>query len=150
MISDPKRTVPRQVSVRNLQRAVAVDVVDLEKFAAKARQSCLRLHRGRSTQLTKLREIFVLLISDRRMTSLHRQFLSQSRPTDVLTFDHGEIFISVQTARRNARVFRTSLGHELRLYILHGLLHLHGFDDQSEVAAGKMKSAQEKILRRLV
>ena len=45
-------------------------------------------------------EIFVWLISDRRMAHLHRKFLGLSGPTDVLTFQHGEIFISVETARR--------------------------------------------------
>jgi probable rRNA maturation factor len=87
-----------------------------------------------------------LFISDRRIASLHRQFLNQSGPTDVLTFQHGEIFISAETARRNARAFRNSLERELQLYIVHGLLHLHGFDDQRGADARKMKVMQERIL----
>ena len=55
-----------------------------------------------ATQLKRLREIFVLLISDRRMARLHRQFLNKAGPTDVLTFEHGEIFISVERARDHA------------------------------------------------
>jgi probable rRNA maturation factor len=65
----------------------------------------------------------------------------------VLTFQHGEIFISVETAKRNARAFGTSLLRELQLYIVHGLLHLHGFDDRTASAGRKIKAAQEKILR---
>ena len=80
------------------------------------------------------------------MALLHRKFLGQSGPTDVLTFQHGEIFISVETARRHARAFGNSLLRELKLYIVHGLLHLHGFDDQTPSEAHKMKAAQEKIL----
>jgi probable rRNA maturation factor len=80
------------------------------------------------------------------MALLHRRFLNQSGPTDVITFQHGEIFISVDTARRHARVFGSSFAREVRLYIIHGLLHLHGFDDQSEADAKKMRLAQEKIL----
>ena len=87
------------------------------------------------------------LISDRRMALLHRQFLGKTGPTDVLTFQYGEIFISVETAKRNARAFGTSLTRELRLYIVHGLLHLHGFDDQTQTGARKMEKVQEKILR---
>ena len=136
-----------QITVCNLQRTVAVDPVELEKFAAKAVQCCMQLRRHKPTQLAKLREIFVLLISDRRMAALHRQFLNQSGPTDVLTFEHGEIFISVQTARPHARAFGNSLTRELQLYIVHGLLHLHGFDDRKRTDARKMERTQEKILR---
>ena len=80
------------------------------------------------------------------MALLHRKFLGQSGPTDVLTFQHGEIFISVDTARRHAHAFENSLLRELKLYIVHGLLHLHGFDDQTPTEADKMRVAQEKIL----
>ena len=82
------------------------------------------------------------------MAVLHRKFLGQAGSTDVLTFQHGEIFISAETARRHARAFGNSLMGELKLYIVHGLLHLHGFDDQTTGEARKMKTAQEKILRR--
>jgi probable rRNA maturation factor len=97
--------------------------------------------------LRKLNEIFIWLVSDRRMALLHRKFLGQSGPTDVLTFQHGEIFISVDTARRQARAFENPLLRELKLYIVHGLLHLHGFDDQTPAEARRMRNAQEKILR---
>src|ERR1051325_5418816 len=125
------KTASLRIVVRNLQRSVPVNVVDLEKFATRAAQLCLRLRKRERTELKKLREVCVLLISDRRMSQLHRQFMNQSGPTDVLTFQHGEIFISVEAARRNGRSFGNSLGRELRLYIAHGLLHLHGFDDKT-------------------
>jgi len=138
-------TAPK-IIVRNLQRAVPLDVADLENFAAKALQFCLQLRKSEPTDLTRLREISILFISDRRMALLHRRFLNQSGPTDVITFQHGEIVISAEAARRQARTFVDSLACEVRLYIVHGLLHLHGFDDQSEADARKMKAAQEKIL----
>lgn len=138
-------TVP-EISVRNLQRKIDVDVVELRGFSAKAVQHCLALQKRQRTDLRKLSEIFVWLISDRRMALLHRKFLRQSGPTDVLTFQHGEIFISVDTARRHARAFGNSLLRELKLYIVHGLLHLHGFDDQTPDKSHKMKAAQERIL----
>src|SRR5436189_5373782 len=121
-----------EISVRNLQRTVRVDTVDLKKFAAKALRVCLQLRKNEATDLTKLREFFVLLVSDRRMTVLHRRFLHKPGPTDVLTFEHGEIFLSDDTARRHARMFANSLKRELRLYIMHGLLHLRGFEDRTE------------------
>ena len=139
-------TVPK-ILVRNLQRKIDVDVLELRGFAAKAVQQTLRLQTQKRTDLRKLSKVFVWLISDRRMALLHRKFLGQSGPTDVLTFQHGEIFISAETARRNARAFGNSLVRELKLYIVHGLLHLHGFDDRTPGEADKMKSTQEKILR---
>lgn len=139
-------TVP-QISVRNLQRKRSIDIAELEKFAANAVKRCLQLQKRRRTDLRKLRAIFVWLISDRRMSRLHRQFLGESGPTDVMTFHDGEIFISVETARRYAREFGTSLMGEIKLDIVHGLLHLHGFDDRTPADAKRMKNTQEKILR---
>jgi probable rRNA maturation factor len=138
-------TVP-EISVRNLQRIVPVNVGYLERFAKRAVRLCIKIRRKKRTELVRLGEIFVWLISDRRMSRLHRQFLDQTGPTDVLTFQHGEIFIGVETAKRQACVFGNSLMRELQLYIVHGLLHLHGFDDRTPAGARKMKRAQEKIL----
>jgi probable rRNA maturation factor len=139
---------PPRISVRNFQRKIAVNVGELETFAAAAVQRCLRLQKQKRTDLRKLREVFIGLISDRRMALLHLQFLGRDGPTDVLTFQHGEIFISVETARRHARAFGNSLIRELKLYIVHGLLHLHAFEDRTPTEARRMKTAQEKILRR--
>ncbi len=138
-------TVPK-VSVRNLQRKISLNAAGLEKFAAKAVRCCLETHKPKETELTRLREISIWLISDRRMSRLHRQFLGQMGSTDVLTFQHGEIFISVEMAERHARAFGNSLLRELQLYIVHGLLHLHGFDDRTQPGARRMEKAQEKIL----
>ena len=135
------------ISVRNRQRKIPVNVADLEIFVGKALRRCLQLQMRKRTDLRKLDEVFVWLISNRRMASLHQKFMHQTGPTDVLTFKHGEIFISVETAKRHARAFGNSLTSELCLYIAHGLLHLHGFDDRTRAAARKMKAIQKKILR---
>jgi probable rRNA maturation factor len=144
--NDSKSAAAPQVDVRNLQRSVPVNVVDLKNFAAKAVRCCWQMGKRKPTNLVKLREIFVWLVSDRRMAALHRQFVHQAGPTDVLTFQHGEIFISVETARRHARSLGNSLTRELQLYIVHGLLHLHGFDDRKRADARKMDRVQERIL----
>jgi len=137
------------VSVRNLQRKTSVDIAELQTFAADAVKRCLRLQKRKQTDLRKLRQIFVWLISDRRMSRLHLQFLGERGPTDVITFHDGEIFISVETARRNAREFSNSLINEIKLDMVHGLLHLHGFDDRKPADLRRMKNTQEKILRRM-
>ena len=135
-----------RISVRNLQRKIPVNVDELQKFALKVIPRCLQLRSRKRTDLTKLREISVWLISDRRMSRLHREFLGQKGPTDVLTFQHGEIFISVETAKRHARAFGNSLLGEVQLYMVHGLLHLHGFDDRTQPGARRMEKMQARIL----
>ena len=64
----------------------------------------------------------------------------------MLTFQHGEIFISAETAKRHARLFGNSIMRELQLYVIHGVLHLQGFDDRTQTEARKMRRTQEKIL----
>lgn len=138
-----------RIAVRNAQRAIRVNVAALQDSAEKALRICLSIRSKKSTTLGKLREVHVLLVSDRRMAALHRQFLNQSGPTDVITFAHGEIFIGAETARRQAKQFGNPFLRELQLYVVHGLLHLHGFDDRSERDGRRMKARQEKILNRL-
>ena len=138
-------SVPK-ISVRNLQHKVPIDVVDLEKFAKRAVKFCLDWPRSKKTDLSALREISILIVSDRKIAGLHRQFMNESGPTDVMTFQHGEIFISAETAGRNALRFGNSLERELRLCLVHGLLHLHGFDDRDKTSARKMEIAQRRIL----
>ena len=144
---NPKTPGPARVSVRNLQRKIPVNVAELERFAGNAVKRCLQLQKGKRTELRKLNAVAVWLISDRRISKLHLQFFGDSDPTDVITFHDGEIFISVETARRNAREFCNSLMSEIKLCIVHGFLHLHGFDDRTPADAKKMKNTQEKILR---
>jgi probable rRNA maturation factor len=138
-----------KIKIRNLQRKVPVKVVGLQKFAEKALALGLRLRVKKKTTLETLGEVSVLVVSDRRMASLHHRFMNESGPTDVMTFQHGEIFISADTALRNARQFGNRFIHELQLYIVHGLLHLQGFDDRNAVSARKMRSAENKVLNQL-
>jgi probable rRNA maturation factor len=139
-------TVP-EISVRNLQRKISVNIAELERFAGNAVKRCLQLQKRKRTELRKLNAVAVWLISDRRISKLHLQFFGDSSPTDVITFQDGEIFISVETTRRNAREFGNPLMSEIKLCIVHGLLHLHGFQDREPADLRRMKNAQEKILR---
>ena len=135
------------VAVRNRQRKISVNVPALQEFASRALPRCLALALPGKRADASLFDIYVLLISDRRMSGLHQKFLKKRGPTDVITFEHGEIFISIETARRNARRFGNSFQGELKLYLVHGFLHLAGFDDRNEADARKMRAAQERILR---
>ena len=134
------------ITVSNRQRAMRVPLAALRKFAQRALGECLRIPRSKPSGLASLAELSVILISNRRMTELHRRFLHLPGPTDVITFQHGEIFVSTETARSHARRFGNSVEDELRLYIAHGLLHLHGFDDKKDADAVEMKRAEAKLV----
>src|SRR5204863_455405 len=73
-------------------------------------------------EIASVPAISVLIVGDRRMAALHKEFCGFAGPTDVLTFQHGEIVISAETAARQARIFHSNLIAEIRLYLLHGLL----------------------------
>jgi probable rRNA maturation factor len=139
------KTRPK-IEVRSLQRKISVEPYALQRFAAEALRLCLQIRRRKRSDLQKLSEVSVLLASNRRMSSLHRQFLGTSQPTDVLTFQHGEIFINVAIAREQAERFGNPFEREVRLYLVHGLLHLHGFDDRTPAQAKKMRQRQSRIL----
>ncbi len=132
-----------QITVFDRQRKVALARAELEDSARRALLLCAR---ERGAGLTNLAQVDVILISDRRMSELHRRFLHIDGPTDVITFQHGEIFISVETAQRQARAERTTLLYELRLYLVHGLLHLQGFDDRVPKERRRMAALQEQVL----
>jgi probable rRNA maturation factor len=135
------------IAVHNRQRAIKIDIARLRAFAERALQLSLKL-RAEKARLPKLSHIDVILVSNRRMSKLHRQFLQIDGPTDVITFQHGEIFISVETARRQADAFRSTILKEIQLYLVHGLLHLRGFDDKAPFHAKAMRTVQGRIARR--
>jgi probable rRNA maturation factor len=133
------------VRVRNAQRKIPVEAGRLETFANQALQDCLRLPAVKSDRIRNLLELDVVLVSDRRIAQLHQKFMKILGATDVITFQHGEIVISVEMARRNARRFHSSTGEEIQLYIIHGLLHLLGFDDKVPEQARQMEATQTAI-----
>ena len=134
------------IILRNAQRRLRVDAKELRSFCERALRLCLQEPYARGGELDSLDEISIVLVSDRRMAALHKQFMNIDGPTDVLTFQHGEIFVSVETAQENAAQFGTSAENEIRLYIVHGLLHLRGFDDIAPADARRMDSVQQRIL----
>jgi len=125
---------------------VRIRLAGLREFAQETVARILKLPRRKSGVLATLDEVSVIFVSDRRIAELHRQFMNEPGPTDVITFQHGEIFVSTETAKRQARSYGNSLDHELRLYIVHGLLHLHGFDDKTRAGSARMKRIQEHFV----
>ncbi|MCB1077666.1 MAG: rRNA maturation RNase YbeY [Verrucomicrobiae bacterium] len=96
--------------------------------------------------LPSLEEVEVSLVSDETIAGVHGEFMDDPTATDVITFQHGEILVSVETAKRCAGEFGHPAEREALLYVIHGLLHLNGHDDLSEPARTLMHAEQERIL----
>ncbi len=134
------------ITVRNAQRKVRVNTSKLAEFARRAWKVCDQIS---TKQPWPSANVSVVIVSDRAIAAVHDRFMAVRGPTDVITFQHGEIVISAETAVRQARQYRSSLVRELQLYIIHGLLHLRGYDDKTSSGSRKMERLQRSILRRL-
>ena len=137
-----------KITVRNQQRSVRFDLRRVKDFARLSLAECLRLTKNPHTVLARLPAVEVAIISDEAIADVHKRFMQIEGPTDVITFDHGEILISAETARDNARLFENSLNEELALCITHGLLHLCGYEDERPGEAKAMRLLQSRIMRR--
>ena len=83
------------------------------------------------------------------MSHFHVEFMGIEGPTDVLTFEHCEILIITETAARYALEYGHTTQQEIALYILHGLLHLRGYDDKIPAAHQEMHSIQNALFAKL-
>lgn len=106
------------------------------------------------------------LVGAKEMAAVNEKFLQHTGSTDVITFDHsddfqdlqnrsalkplhGEIFISIDDALLQAKEFGTTWQSELVRYVVHGILHLRGFDDLNPVARKKMKREENRLVQQL-
>jgi probable rRNA maturation factor len=133
------------VRVQNRQRRVPVSVARLRRLGERALSA---VDRGD-------RELHVSVVDDREMRRLHGRYLGRPRATDVMAFDLegpvpspllGEVVISAETAARQARSVGVPVALELDLLLVHGLLHLVGYDDHDPGAARLMHERAREIL----
>jgi len=138
-----------ELGIYNHQNAIAISASAINKLklaGEKALPLVLELAVNEEAVLCHLEEVEVSLIDDKTIASLHLQFMNIAGATDVITFDHGEIHISVETAQRQAKEYAQDFEKELMLYIIHGLLHLAGYADGTESEFLRMEGLQQSIL----
>lgn len=144
--------MPLRIRVSNGNRRRGIDRKGIEKAARLVIASF-----GKKDAL-----IDITFVTDRGITRLNRSYRGRDRTTDVLAFSlHqrsggrirkliGDIYISSDTASRNARRFGTDVQKELLRYTIHGVLHLFGVTDATAGEKRKMKRLEERFLTRLV
>jgi probable rRNA maturation factor len=98
---------------------------------------------------SRKRSINILFLDDNGIRRLNRKFKNRRAATDVLAFETGDIAISVDTAGKNAKRFGTGISDELKLYIIHGILHLSGYDDTLSGDRKKMRKKEKELLDKI-
>ena len=99
----------------------------------------------------------IVFLTNAQIKILNKKYKGEPRPTDVLSFDLsealygsegllGSIFISIDKALENSKIFNTSFAEELTLYVIHGILHLAGYDDEYPAERARMEKRQKRIL----
>jgi probable rRNA maturation factor len=95
-------------------------------------------------------DVSIILTSDNTLRKINVEFLEHDYFTDVITFNYnsgnlvnGEIYISIDTVRDNAKNYKVSLRNELTRVIIHGILHLTGYDDKSGEDRTMMRSRED-------
>lgn len=101
-----------------------------------------------------LKEINFIFCSDEYLLQINREYLNHDTLTDIITFDNseipgkiiGDIFISVERIRENARKFEVAERDELHRVMIHGLLHLLGYADKDKKAKAQMTEKENQYL----
>jgi probable rRNA maturation factor len=96
-----------------------------------------------------------IFCSDEYLLEINKQYLDHDYFTDIITFDNseedkqleGDIYVSVDRVRDNAETFHTDFDSEMRRVLIHGLLHLVGYEDSSEALKTAMRAKEDEYLR---
>jgi len=138
------------LTLRNWQRDCRIDLRGL--------RALVRFHLENHLKLTGY-DIAIHLVSPGRMAAINLTHLHHDGPTDVITFDysqpdrdelHGELLICPAVAMTQAKDYRTSWESEIVRYIIHGLLHLQGYDDLYAADRRAMKREENRRLKALI
>jgi probable rRNA maturation factor len=132
-------------------------VVVLKKRVAGLTETALMRFTNRARREAGLKgKVNVLVTSNAELRSLNRRFRRHDKPTDVLSFPGepeaarafaGDIAISAETASRNARALGHPLSSEIKILVLHGILHLRGYDHEGD--RGEMARLELRLRRKL-
>jgi probable rRNA maturation factor len=116
----------------------------------KVQDTIIRVLGGENVESASVNVVYV---TDERLLEMNREFLNHDSRTDVITFPleedkfEGEVYISVERAMAQAKDYKVSLTNELMRLAAHGVLHLVGYDDQSDEDRAKMRKMEDKYIK---
>lgn len=105
------------------------------------------------TDKVKLGDINIIFCSDNFILDINNKYLNHNYFTDIITFDYsseniisGDLIISTDTVRENSVTYNQTFTDELHRVIIHGILHLIGYDDKNKVDKERMRTAENRAL----
>ncbi len=101
-------------------------------------------------KIKKIAELSLVIVGEKQIKDLNKKYRGKNKITDVLSFDYGEIFICLSRAKKQAKKLNHSLKQELATLLIHGILHLAGYDDKTKMGYNKMVKTQNKILSQIM
>jgi len=140
------------VIIGNHQEQTAIPeawLTALESSALMASSMALEHAAVDDPPLSLLGTVEIALVDDAMIDQVHRDFMNIEGATDVITFHHGEIVISAQTAFRHAAEYHEPPAREILRYLVHGLLHLAGHEDHDDASRANLEAVQETIVARI-
>ena len=135
----------KQIRVRNQQRRFPVVSKEIRKATIHLMDGLLEANAY---------DLTIVFVNETRMAKINLKHLRHEGTTDIITFDyttptllHGELIICPAVASEHAAQYKVTLGHEIARNIVHGVLHLLGYDDGQKIARNKMKREEERVLK---
>jgi rRNA maturation RNase YbeY len=99
-------------------------------------------------------DLYFIFKDDRGLLDINRKFLNHNYYTDVISFDYsenkiisGEVYISIDTVKKNSKIYKVRFHEEVIRVMIHGTLHICGYDDTDEKSREEMFSLQEKLVK---
>jgi probable rRNA maturation factor len=147
--------VSKSVFIKNRQRSIPINVRHLRWLTRSVLEDLLWVEDF---------DLAVYIVRAPLMAGLNKTHLGHAGSTDVITFDYteasasdsesqpvlqGELFICIDEAVSQARQFRTTWQSELARYVIHGILHLRGYDDLQPDTRRKMKRQENRLLKKI-
>lgn len=124
--------IPPEIKMKSIKEIIK-DVLDGEKM--------------------KLGEISIIFCDDEYLLKINKNYLDHNYYTDIITFDYsdnnvlsGDLFISVDRVKQNAGTYQKTLKNELFRVIIHGILHLSGYDDKTDEEKMEMRNKEDFYL----
>ncbi len=105
----------------------------------------------------KAGDLSFFFVDDREIEEINSEFLKNNYSTDVIAFNYGkgdiisgEVYMSIDTIKRNSKIYRTKFKEEILRVMIHGVLHLIGYKDKEEIEKGRMKEKEDYYLERII
>jgi len=137
--------VRKNIIIKNIQRFARMNSVLLQKVISFVLDK----------EKIKDKELTLLLVDDQYIKKVNKRYLRRTTVTDVISFEYdnvvgdvvlGDVIVSVERALHQSKRYRKEFSEEVCLYIIHGILHLTGYDDTSKVKASRMKKREAELI----